>query len=89
MTFSESCRLCGSSGMETWLERASDYITGATFSVKDLAKEMEDLREKGVRFEEYDLPGIKTVDGVATMGEHKGAWFKDPSGNILALHQGA
>ena len=63
--------------------------TGATFSVKDLAKEMEDLREKGVRFEEYDLPGIKTVDGVATMGEHKGAWFKDPSGNILALHQGA
>jgi catechol 2,3-dioxygenase-like lactoylglutathione lyase family enzyme len=61
--------------------------TAATFEVTDLAKEMRDLRKKGVKFEEYDLPGIKTVDGVATMGDDKGAWFKDPGGNILALHQ--
>jgi len=62
--------------------------TGATFRVRDLAKEMEDLRERGVTFEEYDLPGIQTVDGVATMGNEKAAWFKDPGGNILCLHQG-
>ena len=62
--------------------------TAATFEVKDLAREMAALRKKKVKFEEYDLPGIKTVRGVATMGEHKGAWIKDPGGNILGLHQG-
>jgi catechol 2,3-dioxygenase-like lactoylglutathione lyase family enzyme len=63
--------------------------TAATFEVADLAAEMRNLRKKGVVFEEYDLPGIKTVNGVATMGEMKGAWIKDPGGNILGLHQGA
>lgn len=61
--------------------------TAVTFDVKDLDEEMKDLRGKGVRFEDYDLPGIKTVNGVATMDGHKGAWFKDPGGNIIALHQ--
>lgn len=61
--------------------------TAATFEVKDLAKEMASLRAKGVEFEEYDLPGIKTKDGVATMGTHKGAWFKDPGGNVIGLHE--
>jgi catechol 2,3-dioxygenase-like lactoylglutathione lyase family enzyme len=62
--------------------------TAATFEVTDLAAEMDALREKGVRFEEYDLPGIKTVKGVAKMGSHRSAWVKDPAGNVLALHQG-
>jgi catechol 2,3-dioxygenase-like lactoylglutathione lyase family enzyme len=61
--------------------------TAATFDVADLAKEMATLRRKGVVFEEYDLPGIKTVNGVATMGGMTAAWFKDPGGNILCLHQ--
>jgi len=47
-----------------------------------------ELRERGVVFEEYDLPGVKTVDGIA---EHasgaRGAWFKDPDGNILQISQ--
>ena len=59
--------------------------TAATFLVKDLAREMAALRKKRVVFEEYDLPGIKTVRGVATMGDTQGAWVKDPAGNILAL----
>jgi hypothetical protein len=46
------------------------------------------LHGDGVVFEEYDLPGLKTVDGVA---EHasgaRGAWFKDPDGNILQIGQ--
>jgi catechol 2,3-dioxygenase-like lactoylglutathione lyase family enzyme len=62
--------------------------TAVTFEVPDLAKEMAALRKRGVVFEEYDLPKVKTVDGVATMGRHKGAWIKDPGGNILALHEG-
>ena len=61
--------------------------TAATFRVKDLAKEMATLRKRGVEFEEYDLPGIRTVDGVATMGRTKAAWFTDPGGNVLALVQ--
>jgi catechol 2,3-dioxygenase-like lactoylglutathione lyase family enzyme len=61
--------------------------TAATFDVPDLAREMTELRAKGIRFEEYDLPEIKTVNGVATMGGEKAAWFKDPGGNILCLHQ--
>jgi catechol 2,3-dioxygenase-like lactoylglutathione lyase family enzyme len=61
--------------------------TAATFEVKDLAREMTELRERGVKFEEYDLPHIKTVNGVAVMDGHKGAWIKDPGGNVLGLHE--
>ena len=63
--------------------------TAATFEVDDLAEEMNTLRGQGVRFEDYDLPDVKTVDGVASMGDHRAAWFKDPSGNVLCLHQKA
>jgi len=44
-----------------------------------------DLRAKGVTFEEYDIPeiGLKTVNGVASVGESKAVWFKDTEGNIL------
>jgi catechol 2,3-dioxygenase-like lactoylglutathione lyase family enzyme len=63
--------------------------TGATFSVANLDREMAALRARGVEFEEYDLPGCKTVDGVARMGGHRMAWVADPDGNLLALHEGA
>jgi catechol 2,3-dioxygenase-like lactoylglutathione lyase family enzyme len=62
--------------------------TGATFSVANLARVMADLRERGVEFEEYDLPGCRTVDGVARMGGHLMAWLADPDGNVIGLHQG-
>jgi catechol 2,3-dioxygenase-like lactoylglutathione lyase family enzyme len=61
--------------------------TGATFEVADLAREMAALRKRGVRFEEYDLPGVKTVNGVARMGPHAMAWMKDPDGNVLGMNQ--
>jgi hypothetical protein len=49
---------------------------------------MEDLRSRGITFEEYDIPGVKTVDGVAEFGNgERGAWFKDSEGNILALFE--
>ena len=48
---------------------------------------MNDLRARGVKFEEYDIPemGLKTMNGVAMMGGMKSAWFKDTEGNILNL----
>lgn len=61
--------------------------TACDFEVENLEAEMAELRSKGVVFEEYDMPGLKTENGVATMGNYKSAWFKDPEGNILAIGQ--
>ena len=61
--------------------------TVATFDVKDLDAEMSELRGRGVEFETYDLPNVKTVNGVANMDGHVMAWVKDPHGHVLALHQ--
>ena len=46
---------------------------------------LQDLRRHGVTFEDYDMPGLKTVNGVATMGKFHAAWFRDSEGNILAV----
>lgn len=59
--------------------------TLANWDVTDLDAEMTDLRARGITFEEYDFPGLKTVNGVAEMGNERGAWFKDSEGNILAV----
>lgn len=61
--------------------------TVAGWLVDDLESAMSELRSRGVTFEEYDLPGIKTVNGVATFGEDKTAWFKDSEGNIFEMSQ--
>jgi catechol 2,3-dioxygenase-like lactoylglutathione lyase family enzyme len=58
------------------------------FDVDDVGATAAALREKGVIFEEYDYPSLKTVDGVVTIGAMQGAWFKDPDGNLLALVSG-
>ncbi|MFF0560027.1 VOC family protein [Streptomyces sp. NPDC004266] len=59
--------------------------TLASWKVDDLDGEMKELRSRGVTFEEYDLPGIKTVDGVVESDTMRGAWFKDSEGNILCV----
>lgn len=53
----------------------------------DLDAEMSRLRERGVVFEDYDIPGMKTENGVATMGDSKAAWFRDTEGNFLCISQ--
>ena len=58
-----------------------------TWYVDDLATEMAVLRSEGVAFEEYDWPGLKTVNGVANLEGNQLAWFKDSEGNLLALAQ--
>jgi catechol 2,3-dioxygenase-like lactoylglutathione lyase family enzyme len=59
--------------------------TVASFSVDDVERTAQWLKNRGVVFEEIDIPGLKTIDGIATLGDRKGAWFKDPDGNILAI----
>lgn len=59
--------------------------TVAGFMVDDVKAAVEELKAKGIKFEDYDLPGIKTVDGIATMGPYTAAWFKDTEGNILNI----
>lgn len=61
----------------------------AFWQVRDVAAEVRALESRGVVFEHYDMPGLKTVNGIADMGGTKGAWFKDSEGNIMALIQSA
>jgi predicted enzyme related to lactoylglutathione lyase len=63
--------------------------TIAQWHVDDVDAEVRALREKGVTFEQYDLPGVEWNDGVASMGPMgKAAWFKDSEGNILCIDSG-
>lgn len=61
--------------------------TVAEFSVSGLESVVAELRSRGVVFEEYDLPGLRTVEGIATLGTGKAAWFKDTEGNIIAISE--
>jgi catechol 2,3-dioxygenase-like lactoylglutathione lyase family enzyme len=61
--------------------------TAMSFEVDDIHAEISDLEGRGVVFEDYDLPDLKTVEHVSVLGAEKAAWFKDPDGNVLCLHQ--
>jgi catechol 2,3-dioxygenase-like lactoylglutathione lyase family enzyme len=74
---------------------ASGDHTQMGWEVDDIEATVRDLRARGVVFEEYDFPGLKTVDGIADIegnypskgsGE-RGAWFRDSEGNMLGLGQ--
>lgn len=64
---------------------SSGNHTQMTWLTSDIEADVADLKARGVVFEEYDLPDLKTIDSIATIGESKGAWFKDSEGNLLAL----
>jgi catechol 2,3-dioxygenase-like lactoylglutathione lyase family enzyme len=59
--------------------------TLASFVVDDIEATVEDVRRRGVTFEEYDMGDIKTENGIAAIGKTKGAWFRDPDGNIIGI----
>jgi predicted enzyme related to lactoylglutathione lyase len=61
--------------------------TVISFEVPDLESEIRELEDKGVRFEDYDLPDFKTINHIAVMGNERAAWFTDTEGNILCLHE--
>jgi catechol 2,3-dioxygenase-like lactoylglutathione lyase family enzyme len=57
-------------------------------AVSDIDAAVRELAAKGVRFERYDMPDLTTDDaGIADMGTERGAWFKDPEGNLLSVWQ--
>jgi catechol 2,3-dioxygenase-like lactoylglutathione lyase family enzyme len=74
---------------------ASGDHTQMGWEVEDIEATVSELRARGVVFEEYDLPGLKTVNGIAEIegnypskgrGE-RGAWFRDSEGNMLGIGQ--
>lgn len=67
----------------------TNKATACAFQVSDLEAAVSALQGKGVKFEEYDFPGLKTENGIATMGENKAAWFTDIDGNIIGVFQPA
>jgi catechol 2,3-dioxygenase-like lactoylglutathione lyase family enzyme len=69
---------------------ATNRATTMGFMTKSLDKDMSEMRSRGITFEEYDIPGIKTKDGVAEFAEgERGCWFKDSEGNIIAIFESA
>ena len=58
----------------------------AFWQVKNIEREVADLKARGVNFEKYDMPGMDE-NGISSAGGAKAAWFKDTEGNILALIQ--
>ena len=59
----------------------------AYWQVDDVEAEVADLKARGIKFEEYDMPGMTMKNSIATAGGAKTAWFKDTEGNILAVSQ--
>ena len=76
-------------------DTASGEFTQMAWQVDDIEPAVNSLRTRGVQFENYDLPGLTTTDGIATVegnypskgsGE-RAAWFRDSEGNLLAIGQ--
>jgi catechol 2,3-dioxygenase-like lactoylglutathione lyase family enzyme len=89
---------CGSGSFALFISSgaSSGDFTQMAFEVTDLKATLPALRARGVIFEEYDVPGLKTVDGIAEVAGNypsKGgvgelaAWFKDSEGNLLGIGQ--
>jgi catechol 2,3-dioxygenase-like lactoylglutathione lyase family enzyme len=65
----------------------ADEQTQASWQVQDLRAEVAELRSRGVEVQDYDMPGLKTEDGIADLGFAWMAWIIDPGGNALAIMQ--
>jgi catechol 2,3-dioxygenase-like lactoylglutathione lyase family enzyme len=66
----------------------TNKATTLTFDVDDIEREVKELKEKGIFFEHYDLPGLQQEGDLYVAEGFKTAWFKDPDGNILSLAEG-
>ncbi len=66
----------------------TNKATALTFDVDDIENEVRELKDKGVFFEQYDMPGLKQRGDLYVGEGMKTAWFKDPDGNILSLFEG-
>jgi predicted enzyme related to lactoylglutathione lyase len=62
--------------------------TQLCFETDDLDEEMRRMRDRGVAFEEFEIPGaMKTENGVVTDNESRTAWFRDSEGNFICISQ--
>jgi catechol 2,3-dioxygenase-like lactoylglutathione lyase family enzyme len=66
----------------------TNQATALTFGVDDIDSEVRGLKDKGVFFEHYEVPGLERQGDVYVAEGMKTAWFKDPDGNILSLIEG-
>ena len=66
----------------------TNKATALTFEVDDIHDEVRELKEKGIFFEDYDLPGLERQGDLYVAEGFKTTWFKDPDGNILSLIEG-
>lgn len=83
------CRFGAGKGSQSSIRRGQTPAGGQTvvhFEVEDIEAVVRDLTSRGVIFEEYETP--KTVNFIAQFGPARGAWFKDPAGNVLGLREG-
>ena len=84
------CRYGAGKGSQLTIRRGQPPAGGLTvmhFEVDDIEVVVRGLIAHGVTFEEYETP--KTIDFIAQFGPNRGAWFKDPAGNVIGLRQGA
>lgn len=81
----------GSGGTQFFVYPSSFKASGHTqmsWRVPDIKWAVAELKAKAIKFEEFDRPGIKSVDGIVQSGPNVWtAWFKDPDGNLLGLTQ--
>jgi catechol 2,3-dioxygenase-like lactoylglutathione lyase family enzyme len=71
-------------------------FTQMAFEVDDIEAAVEELRRRGVAFEEVDVPGLRTIDGIAEVAGNypskggrgeRAAWFRDVDGNLFGIGQ--
>jgi catechol 2,3-dioxygenase-like lactoylglutathione lyase family enzyme len=64
----------------------SDH-TALSFEVADIERTVRDMEARGVQFQDYDLPNLRTQDHICTTDSEKCAWFMDTEHNILCVHE--
>lgn len=80
---------CGDGSIEIYKSdfAGTNKATSLTFTVGDaIEEEVQALKKKGINFEHYQMPETKLEGDIHVMKDMKAAWFKDPDGNILCLH---
>ena len=78
---------CGA-GTQLAVRRGTPNVgqTVAHFEVADIEGTIAELQSRGVIFDDYETP--KTVNFIAQLGPARGAWFRDPDGNVLGVREG-
>ncbi|MGW4060129.1 VOC family protein [Amycolatopsis sp. NPDC004747] len=77
----------GAIGLRPMPAGSQSENTALSFEVGDLPAEVKALEDRGVRFQDFELEGLKTVDHIAQLGNERAAWFNDSEGNVLCLHE--